>query len=357
MDSSIGFTSPHDAVLARMKGVDPPTQENDDGYIHEDSFALPEPSKEERYPAHPATSSTPYNPTPRKEVVHDPFDGTPIGVLATPSFDTLNQADTLSTDPPTSRSEDGESKEEQWEHLSHVLNLQTELARMHLEMEGTGFGDGKGKLAGKAWGRGKGKDINPRDKNWSDFANWKPKRQATTDTIGDDGHEGDDEGVDAAGSEELEMKKVREEQFASMAEQFEGRKESVQAIMSKLDQLSKALTEFHTLQAPSLDFSKKANSRQNSTTPDATPPQTEPKTTTYTSKSLPIAGLSAPPTRPTLSAVPSSRGSLTSTSEIARSTTVLPPSLSRTKEDTETVIEHITDSPESMKEHFPLATE
>jgi len=55
-------------------------------------------------------------------------------------------------------------------------------------------------------------------------------------------------------SEEAEKNRAREEEFASLAHQFEGRKEAINDIMGKLDDLFNVLSEFHSLQAPSLDF-------------------------------------------------------------------------------------------------------
>ncbi|KAG6910522.1 hypothetical protein DXG01_009941 [Tephrocybe rancida] len=355
-----GFTSPHDVILAQMRGQ-PHIQESDDGLLYEE---VPGPSKEEPYLTPSLTELR--DTTAPKEVVYEPYDGTPIGLLTPPPFDITRQpAATTLTDLP-----DGK-KEEQWEHLSQVLDLQNEVARMHLEMEGVGIGDGKGKTTGKGR-KGKGKaDLNTwENRTWGDLSRgWKPKRQATTDTIGADTHEGDEEGVDAAGDEEIEVKKAREEAFSTMADQFEGRKESIQGIMSKLDELSKALTQFHTLQAPTFEFTK-ASSRQNSTTPDVTPPQ-QSKVTPYVSATLPNAGTDPSDAFRLRPVLPSAPSSLTSTPQAvfepetgSTSVTVLPASLRRSTgiAAREPLIvnvmdpgkqTHVMDSPDSMGGFLP----
>ncbi|KAG6837674.1 hypothetical protein H0H93_004950 [Arthromyces matolae] len=242
--------------------------------------------------------------------------------------------------PRSTGIEDDESSSssqlEQWEHLSQVLDLQNELARMHLEMENVvGNGDGKNKPTGK-------RKPDPR----------RPGRQMTTDTI-DDGHEADEEGVDAAVNEEMEVKKAREEEFANMETQFEGRKETVQAIMDKLDQLSRALTEFHTLQAPTIEFSKN-NSRQNSTTPEAPPPRFQPKRAPVVSATLPSASNNSYGRGD----LPSVRFDSQPIPELEEGSDVLPPSLGRAprplyvEPGEGTPVIH--NSPESIKSPVPL---
>ncbi|KAH0591044.1 hypothetical protein H2248_001154 [Termitomyces sp. 'cryptogamus'] len=350
----VGFTSPHDAILAQIRGQSH-VQPTDDALLR---GKVPGSKKEEQNNVPETTVSMLQDCTTEKDrVVYDPFGGTPIGSLMTPLFDSKLQAETTSTASlPSSRTGDGEKKLEQWEHLSQVLDLQNELARMHLEMEGVGIGDGKGKTAGKGKGRGKGKGDAIWERSRGDLAKeWKPQRQTTTDTIGADVHEGDEEGVDAAGNEENVMKKDREERFSTMADQFEGRKEAVQAIMNKLDHLSKALTQFHTLQAPDFEFSK-TDSGQNSTSISDVTPLTNSRLSNTPD---------GHPLRPILSYIPSLHGSLSSPPQATLEPEVgslLPASLSRPQAKGTTFDEsvyvnemeperqmHIIDSPESMK--------
>ncbi|KAG6890011.1 hypothetical protein C0995_012971 [Termitomyces sp. Mi166 len=359
-----GFASPHDAILARMRGQ-PQVEPADDGLLRQENPVL---KKEEKNAVLDEMRSTPQDPIAEKELVYDPFEGTPIGLLINTPFDPTQQTETISTAGP---SRVGDGKLEQWEHLARVLDLQSELARIHFEMEGVGIGDGKGKATGKGRGRGKSKGDTNWERNRGDRAKeWKPQRQTTTDTIETNVHE-DEEGVDAAGNEEIEMERTREERFSNMADQFEGKKEAVQAIMNKLDHLSKALTQFHTLQAPDFEFSK-TGSRQNSTTPNVTCSPIWLKTTPYTSDTFPNAKLSNIPDishlRPVLSSIPSSRGSLSSAPQTMlepEAGTIVPASLSHSQGDTvkEPIYMnemepgrqmHVMDSPDSMKESVLL---
>ncbi|KAJ7070033.1 hypothetical protein C8F01DRAFT_1246183 [Mycena amicta] len=66
--------------------------------------------------------------------------------------------------------------------------------------------------------------------------------------------EDDVEGEDGRHDEEAERSKAREEQFLKLSGQFRGRKQAIDEIMTKLDSLSRAVTDFHALQAPKLEF-------------------------------------------------------------------------------------------------------
>lgn len=71
------------------------------------------------------------------------------------------------------------------------------------------------------------------------------------------------------GDEEAEKNRAREEEFAKLADQFEGKKDSINEIMNKLADLSKALTEFHTLQPSSDQFPGSRNNSIGTTSPNA----------------------------------------------------------------------------------------
>ncbi|KAG5647767.1 hypothetical protein DXG03_008490 [Asterophora parasitica] len=368
-----GFTSPHDAVLAQMRGEEP-VEDDDDGLLRDDIPAGP---SEEPVDGQGSANSAGHDSSGGKEFLYDPFDGTTIGILQEPSSQSHPPTQSGAS-TSTRRMEVG--NKEQWIHLSRVLDLQNEVAKMHLDMEGVGPGDGKGKGVGKGRGRAKGKarDGNAPEgrREWGHGREGKakPQRSATGDTIGGDTRDGDEEGVDAAGDEEIEMKKAREEQFANLADQFEDRNESIQEIMNKLDHLSKALTEFHTLQAPTFEFSTPTGSRQNSTTPDRTPPLTQVQTrSSYTSTNLPAARSTnrsnSHRLRPVLPTIQSSSGSLPSSTPAELEPHVIPASLSRTAGPVKpqgpvaTMIMnalepgkqiYVMDSPDSMKGHLKL---
>ncbi|ESK90910.1 hypothetical protein Moror_16411 [Moniliophthora roreri MCA 2997] len=182
------------------------------------------------------------------DTVIDPFTGNVLGKLVPP--------DPNSTTEPMPSGDEFNKNEELWSHLSRVLDLQSEIAQLHMDMEGIGIkGDAKGK-------KNKGKSS-PRLARKRDKGEEMQKMTSTTTLLDDPEHVGEDEGVDvgAEADEEERKNKEREEEFARLADQFEGRKESINDIMQKLDQLSQALAEFHALQAPQARF---PSSRHNS---------------------------------------------------------------------------------------------
>ncbi|KAF8216055.1 hypothetical protein K438DRAFT_2008280 [Mycena galopus ATCC 62051] len=162
--------------------------------------------------------------------IYDPFDGTFIG--STVAADHNVQPE----DSGGKLTDVAAKNEELWSHLSTVLDLQNQISGMHLEMEEIGNADPKGK--------GKGTRS----------------RATSVSRVVIDDVEGD-EGIGGKRDEEAERNKAREEQFSNLASQFRGKKEAINAIMVKLDSLSTAVTEFHALQAPQIDF---LSSRDNS---------------------------------------------------------------------------------------------
>ncbi|KAJ6503371.1 hypothetical protein C8R47DRAFT_1105850 [Mycena vitilis] len=116
---------------------------------------------------------------------------------------------------------------------------------MHLDMEEIGLN------AGDSKGKGKGTRS----------------RAASVSRVVIDDAEGD-EGIGGKRDEEAERSKAREEQFSKLHGQFRGKKEAIDGIMVKLDSLSKAVTEFHALQAPKIQF---ASSRGDSIPATSTP--------------------------------------------------------------------------------------
>ncbi|KAJ7727812.1 hypothetical protein DFH07DRAFT_851476 [Mycena maculata] len=161
---------------------------------------------------------------PTNTAVYDPFTGSLLGNLVTPDQN-------VQPEEPGKLNEAVPKNEELWSHLSRVLELQNQISRLHLDMEeiGTNAGDPKGK----------GKGTRSRATSVSRF-------------VIDDA-EGE-EGIGGKRDEEAERTKAREEQFSKLAGQFRGKKEAINGIMSKLDSLSRAVTEFHALQAPKIDF-------------------------------------------------------------------------------------------------------
>ncbi|KAJ6575281.1 hypothetical protein B0H19DRAFT_1127997 [Mycena capillaripes] len=156
--------------------------------------------------------------------VYDPFDGSFLGSLLAPDHN-------IQPEEPGKLSDVAAKNEELWSHLSRVLELQNQISSLHLDLEGIGLNAGDPK--------GKGKGTRSRATSVS--------RVVIDDVEGD-------EGIGGKRDEEAERNKAREEQFSNLHGQFRGKKEAIDGIMMKLDSLSKAVTEFHALQAPKIDF-------------------------------------------------------------------------------------------------------
>jgi hypothetical protein len=224
----INFSSPHDAVLARMHGPAPGAPETS---TIRDGVTIGGPSLDRLTPlgSYSTTENVP------KELLYDPFNGTPLGVLIPLAEDGRSQHQQASTSRRV-------IKEEQWVHLSRVLDLQNEVARMHLDMEGIGSNDGKGKGGGRGrWAKGKSVTDagarGTREREGSTTSGAKEELEQKHETgqpTGTEGPDEDEEGVDAAGDEEHETQKAREAQFASLSDRFAGRSEAIDEIMAKV---------------------------------------------------------------------------------------------------------------------------
>ncbi|KAL1697404.1 hypothetical protein GGG16DRAFT_83923 [Schizophyllum commune] len=207
-------TTPHDQVLSDL---------------FEDLDSVAEPSLPTEY-------------APQRDTLRDPYDGTAVGVLHAPNA-------TADTTPL-------------WNNLARVLELQASVARAHGEMEGLGA-------------KPKAEVKPPQQRPWlraetarlsglPTTTTTSPAAQSTEGMLGrelsssgrraasavsdagDDDAVGEDEGVAEARAREIE--------FASLAQQFNGRRDAIAGIMGQLDELSKALTEFHALQVPKIEF-------------------------------------------------------------------------------------------------------
>ena len=179
------LSTPHDAVLAEIHGHTPrldaskPAADTSQGAADQG----PEGSVQ-------ATSlSTGAAPEP----VYDPFSGGLAYIL-----------------PPRSPSEQGaesvapnfqQSKDELWSQLGRIRELQSEIAVMHVQMEGVGNGDGRVP-----------KKVHT--------------RTPTDNIMGEDWPD--------PGQEEEDKKRARDAEFANLAQAFEGRHTSVDTIMKKV---------------------------------------------------------------------------------------------------------------------------
>lgn len=160
-----------------------------------------------------------------REHLSDPYDGSNLGVFLPPHPDAADHPST----PPRSTSVPGARdlprSEELWAQLSRVLELQTDIARTHAEMESIGIGKGKAKL-------GESKDTGKKEAEDGS----KTHGQFPTDP-GSEEYDVEGEGVEVD-DEETERNRAREEEFAKLADQFEGRKKSINEIMSKVQSMS-----------------------------------------------------------------------------------------------------------------------
>ncbi|KAJ6621203.1 hypothetical protein B0H10DRAFT_2019194 [Mycena sp. CBHHK59/15] len=202
--------------------------------------------------------------------VYDPFDGSFLGFLVPPDQNVLPEGHGKSNYAAA-------KNEELWSHLSRVLELQNQISHMHLDMEEIGMN------ASDTKGKGKGTRS----------------RAASVSRVVSDDIEGE-EGIGGKRDEEAERNKAREEQFAKLSGQFRGRKEAIDGIMTKLDALSRAVTEFHALQAPKIDI---PSSRHNSLPVTNTAPEPTEKSAPF--DMTPLSTSTAP--KPSASATPLKR--------------------------------------------------
>lgn len=169
------------------------------------------------------------------EPIRDPFTGQPLASMLADADPTLCKAEAKS--------------EELWSHLSRILDLQADVANLHLKLE-------SGKPTEK-------RGDNKRDKRES----WARKgKSMVAETM--DGYAGGDVGVDDEEDVEITRQKERNQQIQSLADHFVGQREQIDEIMDKVHALSDALATFHALHVPCLQFSNSKNGTLNSPAPE-----------------------------------------------------------------------------------------
>jgi hypothetical protein len=244
------FSSPHDAILAGLhpRPAPPPEEEQPTPAIRDD--------RPIRTMGHGEIVSPVFDPGQRKrnhqpknfnvkEVIADPYSGHQLGTLSLPT-----RVVTAKAYHPLS--EAAIKNEELWTNLSQVLQLQDQISYLHIAMEG---------ISQKSDDHTKKSGVPAARRTWTEDS-------ALDDERIDNNHELDDE---------ERRNKEREEEFTRLADQLESRKDGMTNIMNKvqafllsfhpetdhlqLDELSKAITKFHTLQAPKIEF---PSSRSNS---------------------------------------------------------------------------------------------
>lgn len=188
------LSTPHDAVLAELQGQRPDVITS--ARIDAESLALPTipslgslehaPSPVQGASARSAVA-TPTNGSP--EPLYDPFSGTLAYILPQQS---ANEAESSHFEL---------AKDELWCQLGRIRELQSEIAGMHVQMEGVGQSEGR----------------NPK----------KGQSRAHSDTImGDEWPDAD--------QIEQELHKARDVEFDGLAKAFEGRHAAIGKIMNKV---------------------------------------------------------------------------------------------------------------------------
>jgi hypothetical protein len=176
------LNTPHDAVLAELHGRDLSTRmdatPSTSALGMQSIDTLPAAASDALGSV--ATSSSP------PELLYDPFTGVTTGVLS-----------------PTSSSSAKKGSEDLWVHLTRIRSLQADVARMHLTMEGIGLSDSAVPHL---------RDTGP--------------RTAVGERLEDDEHADGDGGAEA--------EKRRERDFERFERRFDGRKEEIGQIMSKV---------------------------------------------------------------------------------------------------------------------------
>lgn len=209
------FASPHDEILGRIHGLPSPSESQtiaSKGVAEEPELQQPQ---QRIGTSQPATHS-PLRERSLGEVLYDPFDGTLVGPLQ--SSDAVSSMHDIQTGNDT-------KYDALWSSLSTILELQAQVARMHLDMEGVGkkpTGGTKGK---------KGKHpraISGLGKGWSDL------KGVDVGSIAEGEDEGDHDRVDDEDDIVLDDEASMEKEFAELQSQFEDRKRGIDGIMGKV---------------------------------------------------------------------------------------------------------------------------
>lgn len=195
--ATTALSTPHDAVLAELYGIkldgsgDRDTAATDISAHDYDRFNNP-------FPGGPSVVP---GSSPPSEPLFDPFTGALIGDFVPVGGDQASDA----------------KSDELWSQLSQILKLQSEVAELHVKMEGIGL-----KKPGPMPGKMKGDGTN---------------RQPTTGGTrqwGEGTKHSVDEGTYEEADEEAENKRKLEEEFAKLSDNFTGRKDAIDEIMKNV---------------------------------------------------------------------------------------------------------------------------
>lgn len=270
--SFTAYTTPHDTILADLQRRNRSPESAFGTHTPLDADVEEKPRSRVELGLSPTSSVNIATPKPAAQavdVLFDPFEGTSHGVLLPRESIRHEESRRVESECITAGAD-----EAVWSHLSRVLKLQSQIANMHVKMEGISLGKPGDSKKGQGQGQPSGglggtTDVEDDKKVYSAALRTRPRAISNVSTIGTEGEpEGDEEGV-SMGDEEAEKNRAREEEFAKLADQFEGKKDSINEIMNKLADLSKALTEFHTLQPSSDQFPGSRNNSMGTTSPIA----------------------------------------------------------------------------------------
>ncbi|KAI0375265.1 hypothetical protein BV20DRAFT_985748 [Pilatotrama ljubarskyi] len=236
------LATPHDAVLAELQGprsVQPQPKGAEPFRNAPKLSVIPSVGSHERSETQRAASpslggprSTASSPGTTQEPLFDPFSGSLVGVMVPRKQDRDNERDAVA-------SQFEQTREELWARLASIRELQSAVASMHVQMEGSGVNDLRSaKRAAGVTGRVHSDTIHVGD-NW-------------------------DEPDGAAEAAEEQRKRARDAEFSDLAETFKGRRKAIDDIMGKLGELSDALTTFHALPTPTMDFAMSRNTTKDS---------------------------------------------------------------------------------------------
>ncbi|KAI0721383.1 hypothetical protein C8T65DRAFT_566202 [Cerioporus squamosus] len=262
------LATPHDAVLADL-------QRTREGTSHPKLDGSPAAPKLSVVPSVASTDrgidrtaspsggarSAASTPGASHEPLLDPFSGNLAGIMVPKRTSEREQ-------------QFDQRRDELWSGLATIRELQSEVASMHVQMEGIGLNDVRGgKRATGVAGRVHSDPI-PAADEW-------------------------DEPDGAADAVEEQRKRARDAEFTNLAETFKGRREAIDAIMNKLGELSDSLTQFHALHTPVMDFGTSRNNTKDSmpVSPDlvnATSPSSAASPSPELSSALPKFVLSEP---------------------------------------------------------------
>ena len=230
---SAGYFSPHDAILAHLgerSGESPSrshTITSRRGTV-ESPDAAADPLHARRQPRKRSTSARVSAPEP----IHDPFTGHLLGTLhskhaSAPGAGSSGSGpdDGIHPHPhqhrehgptPASSGDDASAafdaaRDELWAHLGRIRALQSEIATLHVQMEGTGLGEHKGPGTGRRVSSTVGPVGGPRTSVSGSGAEWEDEED-----------------------EEAEARREREGEFGRLTGRFERRQDAVDGVMGKV---------------------------------------------------------------------------------------------------------------------------